>query len=74
MSVQPTKRMQFEMPMKYYNAITDIKERTDSPSYADAVKRTVRLHEFIHNATSSGGEVCIRTRDGAITPIVLLEI
>jgi len=74
MSELPTKRMQFEMPMKYHAAITNIKERTDSASYADAVKRTVRLYEYIHTTTMSGSEVCIRGRDGIVTPIVLLEI
>jgi hypothetical protein len=74
MSALPTKRMQFEMPMRYYEAITNIKERTDSASYADAIKRAVRLHEFIHTTTMGGSEVCIRGRDGIVTPIVLLEI
>jgi hypothetical protein len=74
MSALPTKRMQFEMPLKYYEAITNIKEQMASPSYADAVKRTVRLHEFVHNSIANGSELCIRAADGSITPIVLLEI
>ena len=74
MTVHVTKRMQFEFPLKYHTAIASIKERTDSASYADAVKRAIRLHEFVHNATNNGSKVCIQDANGNVTPIVLLEI
>lgn len=74
MTVHPTKRMQFEFSLEHYDAIVNLKRRTDSASYADAVKRAVRLHDFVHEATSNGSKVCIQDASGNVTPIVLLEI
>jgi hypothetical protein len=65
------KRIQIDLQDKSLERLEKLKELTESTSYAEVFKNSLRLYEFIIELEQSGKKLVIKADDG-FTPISLL--
>lgn len=58
------KRITFEFPDRSHERMIRLKEKTESRTYAEVVKNSLRLYEWIIAQTDADGEVYIRYKNG----------
>lgn len=66
------KRLQIDISLKGFERLKAIKEKTDSPSFADVTNKALKLYEYILSAKLAGKEVKIINPDGTEISLELL--
>jgi hypothetical protein len=64
MGKEPTKRVQFEMPMRSYDRLNQLQEMTEASSYAEVVRNALRVYEALVKQTANGSKVVVKQPDG----------
>jgi hypothetical protein len=73
MGKEPSKRVQFEMPMRSYDRLTKLQEMTEATSYAEVVRNALRVYEALIKQTANGGTVLVRLPDGTEAPLSMVQ-
>ena len=64
----PKTRVQFDLSPRAFDRLTNLKEKTESVSYAEVVKSALRLYDGLIEETERGSEFLVRDKDGNVTP------
>jgi hypothetical protein len=57
-------RLQLVLPVESVNRLDALKEATEASSYAEVLRRALRIYEGLLAETQDGGEVFVKRRDG----------
>jgi len=48
--------------------LTEIKEKTESASYAEVIRKALKLYDGLITEVENGAEFMIRNKDGSLSP------
>ena len=65
------KRVQLDMPEKAMSRLQDLKEKTESTSYAEVIKNALRLYEAVIAEAEAGNAFLIRSPSGELKEYVV---
>lgn len=67
-----TTRVQFELHEPAMNDLRALQKQLGAVSYAETVRRAIKLHRTLLRYQGSGNEICVRDKDGNIQKIVIM--
>lgn len=66
-----TTRIQLELGPEALKRLKALKEMTESPSYTEVVRNSLRLYENLINKQNEGNKVYLKDKDGNLTEYIL---
>jgi len=70
----PIKRLSLEMPTDVYERVEVLRDRTNSRSMAELIRRSVGLYKNLLDALDEDQRIIIRGKDGTEQRVVLGQI
>lgn len=64
MEQKKTHRVQLELPPQSLERLRQLRDKTESVSYAEVIKNALRLYEAMIDETEQGNTVFLRDKDG----------
>jgi hypothetical protein len=61
-------RVQLDFPPRAMAILTEIKEKTESASYAEVIRKALKLYDGLITEVENGAEFMIRNKDGSLSP------
>ena len=61
-------RVQFDLSPRAMELLTELKEKTEAPSYAEVFKNAMKLYAGLIEEAEKGSEFMIKDKDGRIGP------
>lgn len=65
------KRITFEFKQRSYDRLTKLKSTTESSTYSDVVKQSLKLYEWVIEQAEQGNDLYMKGSDGQSTIIPL---
>jgi hypothetical protein len=65
-------RLNLELTEQVNKSLEELKDRTDSPSLTEVLRRSIALFDMITSVQENGGSIVLRYRDGREEVIRLL--
>lgn len=72
MSNKETVRVQFELPQPAIERLKALKDKTEASSYAEVVKSSLKLYEFLIEITKNGNKFQIVDSKGDVYTITVI--
>jgi len=72
MGKEPTKRVQFEMPKRSYDRLSQLQQMTEATSYAEVVRNALRVYEALVKQTANGSTIVVKLPDGTEAPLSMV--
>lgn len=66
------KRLQIDITESSFNRLKNLKEKSDSTSYADVTNKAYRVYDFFIDAINDGKEVKLKDKNGNETIVEFL--
>lgn len=67
-------RLQLVLPVKSVTRLDELKEATEASSYAEVLRRALRIYEGLLAETQDGGEIFVRRPDGVEQKVPLERV
>jgi hypothetical protein len=61
-------RVQFDLSPRAMELLTELKEKTEAPSYAEVFKNAMKLYAGLIEEVERGSEFMLKDKDGRIGP------
>ena len=68
-----TARLQIVLPQPSFDRLEAIKEETEAASYAEVIRRALRLYEGLLAETREGGKLVVLRDDGSVEDVPLVR-
>jgi metal-responsive CopG/Arc/MetJ family transcriptional regulator len=65
------KRVQLDLPEKSMQRLQDLKEKTESSSYAEVIKNALRLYDAVIEEVESGNTFLVKDSSGLLKEYVV---